>query len=90
MELSLNIRSMLKLKGEDMKRYVQIFSKIGADPYNIPRHMFRGVTSLQNDELSDIDYGNIYSYVFYFKSTQIRLCRPTNVWRPTRILPPDG
>ena len=64
MELSPYILSVLK--GEDMERYVQKCQKIGADPYNIPRHMFKDATSLQEDELPDLDYGNIYSYLINF------------------------
>lgn len=66
MELSPYIRSVLK--GEDMERDVQKCEKIGADPYNIPRHMFKDATSLQADELPDLDYGNIYSYLINFKA----------------------
>ena len=65
MELSPYILSVLK--GEDMERYVQKCQKIGADPYNIPRNMFTDATSLQEDELLDLNCGNIYSYLINFK-----------------------
>ena len=37
------------------------------DPYNIPRHKYRDVTSLQSDELPDLAFANIYSYLINFK-----------------------
>lgn len=57
------------LKGEDMARYIQKCQKLGCvDPYNIPRHKFRDATSLHEDGLPDLDYGNIYSYLINFKA----------------------
>ena len=48
------------LKGEDMEIYVRKCKKIKpVDPYNISRHRFKDVSSLQSDELPDLDYGNI-------------------------------
>jgi hypothetical protein len=49
MEISPYIQSVLKSK--DMERYLSKCQKIGGDPYNIPRHLFKSVTSLQEDEL---------------------------------------
>lgn len=66
MELAPYILSVLK--GEDKERYVIKCSKIGVDPFNIPRHKFKDVTTVQEDELPDLDYGNIYSYLINFKS----------------------
>ena len=56
------------LKGEDMERCVQKCQKIRhADPYNIRRHRFKDLSSLQSDELPDLDYRNVCSYLINFK-----------------------
>ena len=66
MEFSPYILSVLK--GEDKEIYVIKCSKIGVDPYNIPRHKFKDVTTFQEGELPDLAYGNIYSYLINFIS----------------------
>ena len=66
MELSPYI--LCALKGEDKERYVQKCHKIGSvDPYSIPRYKFKDAASLKENELPDLDYGNIYSYLINFK-----------------------
>ena len=56
------------LKGEDKERYVQKCKTIShVDPYNIPRHRFKDLSSLQSDELPDLDYRNVCSYLINFK-----------------------
>ena len=66
MELSPYI--LCALKGEDKERYVQKCHKIGSvDPYSIPRYKFKDAASLKENELPNLDYGNIYSYLINFK-----------------------
>ena len=56
------------LKGVDKERYVHKCQKIGSvDPYNVMRHKFKDAASLHRDELPNLDYGNIYSYLINFK-----------------------
>ncbi|KAK3884699.1 hypothetical protein Pcinc_011019 [Petrolisthes cinctipes] len=57
------------LNCESLSRYTEKCKEIGnIDPYNIPRHAWKDITTLLGGDLPDLRHSDIYQYLINFKS----------------------
>ena len=58
------------LNSESVSRYCDKCKEIGnIDPYMIPPHMWKDITTLLGGDLPDLRHSDIYQYLINFKST---------------------
>ena len=68
-DISISNYVLQTLNSAPLQRYTEKCKEIGnIDPYNIPRHSWKDITTLLGGDVPDLRHSDIYQYLINFKS----------------------